>query len=264
MIRGLEVPLLLHGACVVLCFEWMLDGSGSKPQALDPLCRSWREFVVKMINYRAGLVRFLWAPCNCFSQHSCTEGKKSRWNRWTQTNLALASKILNNHVLRTKKTKRLIYVATTVSPFVTHLQEMWQRCSGLCNFDVSRWQNPPGDMMDSQRVSDPCCIHVHINHFHKPPPLMPYFKRSDRGLSRRFSILCSGYKSCVCRQLHRPDGMRIIWFINGGLEPRLHSVKGACKQLNVGNSKVVFDTGTKDKLVWTLVKQVNNTTHPLV
>lgn len=40
-----------------------------------------------------------------------------------------------------------------------------------------------------------------------------------------------------------------IWFINGGLEPQLHGVKGACKQLNVGNSKVVFSTGMEDKLV---------------
>lgn len=174
-------------------------------------------------------------------------------------------KIQNNRVWR-NKTKKLIYVATVASPFVTHLQEMWQRCAGLCNFDVSRWQDPPspGNMMDFQSAPDPYGIHVHINHFHKPPPLMPYFKRSDRGLSRRFSILCSGYKSCVCRQLRGPDGMRIIWFINGGLEPRLHGVKGACKQLNVGYSKVVFDTGTKDKSVWTLVKQANNTTHPLV
>lgn len=82
------------------------------------------------------------AACNCFSQHSCTEGKKSCWNCWTWPNLALPSKIQNNRVCR-NKTKKLIYVATIVSLFLTRLQEMWQRCAGLCNFDVSRWQNPP-------------------------------------------------------------------------------------------------------------------------
>lgn len=242
----------------------MLDGSGSKPQALYLLRRSWMEFVVKMIHYRAGLVRFLWAVCNCFSQHSCTKSKKSCWNRWTQPNLALASKIQNNGVWRTKNKE--INLCHQLQ--CHHLSLTYKKCDKdvlvyvilMCHGDRTR----PGNMMDSQSVPDPYCIHMHINRFHKPPPLMPYFKGSDRGLSQSFSILCSGYKSCVCRQLRRPDGMRIICFINGGLEPRLHGVKGACKQLNVGNSKVVFDTGTKDKLVWTLVKQANNTTHLLV
>lgn len=263
MIRELEVALLLFGACVVLRCEWMLDGSGSEPRTLCPLSRSWMAFVVKNDTLSCWFGQISMGGVQLLFATLLYRRQKSFWNRWTQPNLALASKIQYNRVCR-KKTKKLIYLTTIVSPFVTHLQEMKQRCSGLCNFDVSQWQNPPGNMMDSHRVPDPYCIHVHINHFHKPPPLMPYFKRSDRGLSRMFSVLCSGYKSCVCRQLRGPDGMRIIWFINGGLEPRLHGVKGACKQLNVGNSKVVFNTGTKDKLVWTLVKQANNTTHPLV
>lgn len=77
-----------------------------------------------------------------------------------------------------------------------------------------------------------------------------------RGWSTCF-ILCSGYKSCVCRQQRRPDGKRIMRFINGGLKSRLHGVKGACKQLNVGKSKVVFGQGDRGQVG--MVKHANTT-----
>lgn len=246
MIRELEVALLLFGACVVLCCEWMLDGSGSKPRALCPLSRSWMAFVLKMIHYHAGLARFPWAACNCFSQHSCTEGKKSCWNRWTQPNLALASKIQNSRVWR-NKTKKLIYVATIVSPFVTH-----KKCDKvvlvyvtlMCHGD----RTPPRKHDGFSKCARPL-LHPRA---HQPFPQTAsidaiFQMQWQRTIAQVFH---PGYKSCVCRQLRGPDGMRIIWFINGGLEPRLHGVKGACKQLNVGNSKVVFDTGTKDRTSW--------------
>lgn len=250
--QGAEVALLLLGLVFCPLFPctnagwvqghecWMGPGTGPRLSFCSLKC-SWIAFVVKWAALlcwfsQISMGRVYWAEimCNWSVQCSCTEGKKSCLHRWTQPRLAPASEI----TVFAEKAKKLIYVD---SPFT--LQDRRQRCSGLCHSAVWPWQKPTWKQEAfSQRELTPaastCTSTLLENHLH-----LCHISNATTGEHRtRVSSFVLGI-NLVCRQLHWSDGTRIIRFINGGLKSQLHGVKGACKQLNVSNSKVVFWQG---------------------
>lgn len=258
MIRELKWLLCCWGLCFVFFSHagsecWMGPGPGPGLY-FCPLKYSWIAFVVKWAALlcwfsQISMGRVYWAEimCNWFVQCWCTEGKKKAV--YTDETYPDWPQLIKKKRCLGKKAKKWHYVDTTLSWLAFQATRNETKVFWVKSFRrvaVTETCLETGGILTAR--TDPRCIHVHTDPFGKTPSLMPYFKRDNRRVLHTCFILCSGYKSCVCRLLHWPDGTRIIRFINGGLKSRLHSVKGACKQLNAGNSKVVFRQGDEGQV----------------
>lgn len=250
--QGAVVAFVLLGLVFCPLFpgtEWMLNGSGSRPRAfclspevlLDSICGEMSRITLVQPDFHGQSVLVLkW--CNWSVQCSCTEGKKSCLHKWNQPRLATAYIKTNK---KNKKPNWLMLIQQCSDSTIT-LQEMRQRRSGLCHSFVLLWQKPTWKQEAfSQRELPPaaftCTSTLLENHLQ--------WCSISNAMTCTCFMLCSEYKSCVCRQLRWPDCTRIIRFINGGLKSRLHGSKRACKQLNVGNSKVVFQQGDGGRMI---------------